>query len=382
VLKFGGMTFFAINFLNLTKTERLFFIGLLVTYLPIGIMYIYDFYPNISMYFSQIIAIYSIYIGIKSYIRGTKTAVFYIIAIGISNICFIGVVLMVQGYGIEYSIVSLNLPNFAIIWDLIAFSLALSFRIKILQQQKALAEHMLQARSRFTTLGETIGSIAHQWRQPLTELSLINNYINAQLRFNGQITKDELLKSTHESDIIIKKLSSIIDMFYNFFDNNIIDEKFELSSVISDVVEFMRGQFDANDIACNIKNQSSCVIAGNKEEFFQAFLNILTNAKDAFMQNKISEPAISINLGINEINAKITVEDNGGGIKIYDIQKIFEPYVSSKGLNGMGIGLFITKNIIENKLQGTISATNSKDGAIFTMTLPIIKNSPQKAHFG
>ena len=124
------------------------------------------------------------------------------------------------------------------------------------------------------------------------------------------------------------------------------------------------------NIKLDIIIQKNPTLIGYKNEYSQVLINIINNAKDILIQRKIENPYIKISIYERKENIITTIEDNGGGIKVEPIEKIFEPFFTYQKINGSGLGLFMSKLIIQNNMNGKLEASNSENGAFFKITIP------------
>lgn len=216
------------------------------------------------------------------------------------------------------------------------------------QKQKLLIQQ-----NRLAAMGEMIGSIAHQWRQPLNNISLIVHFIKDNIK---EKTFDDFINRAKEQ---IDYMSQTIDDFRNFHKPSKQSEPFEIKEAIKSAISILH----VNDnININLKG-TNLYIDGYKNEFQQAILNILSNAKDA-----IGKKNGVINITVSD--KKITLYNTGEEVSKEVLDKMFEPYFSTKGhKKGTGIGLYMTKAIIEDSMGGEIYAKNDKDGITFTILL-------------
>ena len=230
-------------------------------------------------------------------------------------------------------------------------------------------ERILVHQSKMASMGEMIGNIAHQWRQPLTQLSSI--LINIKLSYDrDKLTREKFYKKIKESNEQILFMSKTIDDFRNFFASQKHKEKYKISSVLRSVKKLIGSSLKNNDITLNIVLKDDFEINGFSNEIAQAFLNILNNAKDILIERKIENASISIKAFTEDNKNTIIIEDNAGGVNVVPIEKIFEPYFSTKhAKSGTGIGLYMTKIIIEKNNHGTIKVSNTKHGALFIIIL-------------
>jgi signal transduction histidine kinase len=160
-------------------------------------------------------------------------------------------------------------------------------------------------------------------------------------------------------------MSKTIDDFRNFFNPNAKKEIFLVKDAVDNAVKIVNTTLKFHKIALTINYDENVKIDGYKNEYSQAVLNIISNAKDILIDRKTPNPQIKIYMDSHHLN----IEDNAGGIDKDIINKIFDPYFTTKYDYGTGIGLYMTKLIIENKMQGSISVKNSQSGAIFTIKI-------------
>lgn len=229
-------------------------------------------------------------------------------------------------------------------------------------------ERLLIHQSKLASMGEMIGNIAHQWRQPLTELGAIFvkiGILNDQT-YKQQMLSDELAKC----DKLIKFMSKTIDDFRNFFSFDKSREKYCINSYVKDTIKLINGALKSHKIECEIFESEQIYTTGYPREFSQVVLNLLSNAKDVLIERNIQNPKIIIRISNKNSQNFIHIEDNGGGIKAEPIEKIFEPYYTTKhASSGTGIGLYMSKNIIEKNNLGELKARNSQNGAVFEIIL-------------
>lgn len=229
-------------------------------------------------------------------------------------------------------------------------------------------ERILLHQSKLASMGEMIGNIAHQWRQPLAELSSI--LINLELYFErDRLTKEKFKTKVKEANDQISFMSKTINDFKNFFTSNKKEQEYKISSVIDNVRELMNSSLKKDGIKLQITIEDDFLTVGYPNEILQALLNIITNAKDIILQRDIKDGYILIKAYNDKQKKVLLIEDNAQGIKFSPIEKIFEPYVSSKHPKiGTGIGLYMTKTIIEKNNHAAIDVKNMDKGALFTIT--------------
>ncbi|MEA3383487.1 MAG: PAS domain-containing protein [Campylobacterota bacterium] len=232
-------------------------------------------------------------------------------------------------------------------------------------------EKLMLTQSRQAAMGEMISMIAHQWRQPLSIISMDANNIIADIELES--LNEDVLKST-SFDIIrqTKELSKTIDDFKNFFKPNQEKEFLKIDDVIKDTIAVIGKSLKNNNIKLIITGDINSQINTFSRELMQVLMNIINNAKEAIVYNSIKDGYIKVEVKKYKNNLNIRISDNAKGIQKDIINKIFEPYFSTKELmNGTGLGLYISKTIIENHLQGKIEVENNQDGAVFNISLPL-----------
>ncbi|MCG3657591.1 sensor histidine kinase [Aliarcobacter butzleri] len=235
-------------------------------------------------------------------------------------------------------------------------------------------EQLLIQQTRLAAMGEMIGNIAHQWRQPLNALGLILQNLKFSYEI-GELDEKMIDKSVKKATMLTENMSKTIDDFRNFFRPNKAKENFKINEGITKAVELIESTFEHNNIKLEKDFVSSEIeFFGFANEFSQVILNLLTNAKDAVLENKIENPLIIIQTKIDDEYIYISIKDNGLGIKEEIINKIFEPYFTTKDEGkGTGIGLYMSKIIIENNMNGKIEVKNEQNGANVIIKLPIKK---------
>jgi PAS domain S-box-containing protein len=226
-------------------------------------------------------------------------------------------------------------------------------------------EKMLLQQNRLAAMGEMINNIAHQWRQPLNILGLSVQ----QMRMfydNGLFSQEYFHESLSKSMGLINHMSRTIDDFRDFFKPDKEKSVFTIHEQVTKAISLIEDSFRSNNISIEIDIRANPSIVGFPNEYSQALLNILVNAKDALLERSHDNAKISVSITEEEDRAVVTVADNAGGISEEIMDKIFEPYFTTKGPNrGTGIGLFMSKIIIENNMDGRLSVCNSEEGAEF-----------------
>jgi len=227
-------------------------------------------------------------------------------------------------------------------------------------------ERLILLQSRQAAMGEMIGNIAHQWRQPLNTLGLIIQRL--QLFYNsGKFDAEFLQESTREAMKLVYHMSRTIDDFRNFFKPDKEKTSFSVHAIILQTISLINESFKVHHIELDA-DMEDVWVSGFPNEYSQVVLNILLNARDAFTERNMDDARVVIRgFGRDGVSA-VTISDNAGGIPAPVIDKIFEPYFTTKGPDkGTGIGLFMAKTIIEKNMHGRLSVRNVGDGAEFTI---------------
>jgi signal transduction histidine kinase len=211
--------------------------------------------------------------------------------------------------------------------------------------------------------------IAHQWRQPLTTISMGANNVLADVALNS-VDNQELEKRANEILEQTQYLSNTIDDFKNFFKPDRVLDEVNVNEVIHDVIRMMGKSFEDNHIVILTDLENSYSLKLYSKELMQVLINLFNNAKDALLKENPKVRQVLIRTYEDKQNVIIEIEDNGGGIESGNMDKIFEPYFTTKEeYNGTGLGLYMSKTIVQKHLSGEISVSNREHGACFTITL-------------
>lgn len=245
------------------------------------------------------------------------------------------------------------------------------------ETEKRIGQERLMARhARLAAIGEMIGAIAHQWRQPLATLGATIQSI--RMAWERHSLNDEFLENAEaDAQKQLYYMSDTIEDFRNFFNPEKVREQFDVKEKISDVAQLVAAQFATSGVSLKIIDKSPdnrLVIEGYQNEFKQSLLNLVSNAFDAIKANDRPEQnyagIVAISVGREDGSVVIEVEDNGCGIPHEIADKIFEPYFTSKSESkGTGIGLYMSKLIIEESMGGRLSFTSGPDGTVFKIKL-------------
>ncbi|HHD79248.1 MAG TPA: hypothetical protein ENK98_06415 [Epsilonproteobacteria bacterium] len=235
-------------------------------------------------------------------------------------------------------------------------AIAISYKMREISVEKETQKELLIHQSKLASMGEMLGNIAHQWRQPLTRLGYILMNIE---------NKDKEAKHTQkieEASMQLEFMSQTIDDFRDFYKPDKEKELFNLVEETKKVISLL----SLKEIDVELKVKEEVAIVNHKNEYKQVILNLLSNAKEVLIERATPNPKIVIDID----QTRVTISDNAGGIKLDDIQKVFEPYFSTK-IKGLGIGLYMCKVIVEKNMGGKLEVKNSEEGAVFSFSLTL-----------
>ena len=229
--------------------------------------------------------------------------------------------------------------------------------LELRQKDQALIQQ-----NRLAAMGEMINNIAHQWRQPLNLISLIIQGL-PEYRNLSQAKLDHEVERVMD---VIMHMSQTIDDFRNFFRQDKEKTHFTVNEAVIKAVEFITPSLNSMNISITLSEKSEISAFGYRNEYGQVLLNILSNAKDVLVERKIAEPVIAISIFRNGSRSVVTITDNAGGINSEIMPRIFDPYFTTKDtMHGTGIGLYMSKIIVEQNMGGILTARNTDNGASF-----------------
>ena len=248
---------------------------------------------------------------------------------------------------------------------LIELNLNLEKRVKEEIEKNEQKQKILFMQSRFASLGQMIANIAHQWRQPLTELNLT---LFALKNATGDIEKRERYA---EAKNTIQSMSQTIEDFQNFFNPNKNVEPFDPTVCFKDAMSLIRNDLQKAGISVHSALGKQIEIVGVSNELTQTIINLIQNAKEALLNSFTEKKEIFVAISDEGENIEISVQDNAGGIDEKIIDKIFDPYFTTKHASrGTGLGLFMSRMIVQQSLGGIIEVKNHASGALFVIKIP------------
>jgi PAS domain S-box-containing protein len=231
-----------------------------------------------------------------------------------------------------------------------------------------LKDQMLASQNRLAAMGEMVSNIAHQWRQPLNALSLLLANLRDAFRF-GDLDSAAVERTFALGDVLIQRMSSTISDFRSFLRPGKAKAAFSAVDQVRAAVRLMEGSLVAADIRVQIDADADVQLFGFESEYCHVLLNLLANAREAILDRRVHPGRITIRVWAEAGFGGLAMADNGGGIPDECLDRIFEPYFSTREM-GTGIGLYLSKQIIESSMGGRIRAGNGPDGAEFTVLVP------------
>ncbi|WP_026808245.1 7TM diverse intracellular signaling domain-containing protein [Aliarcobacter lanthieri] len=315
-------------------------------------------YMNLSIYISFLVPTI---VGIIAILKGNKEAIIYTIGWFFVCIC------IYFGNNTEIPISGIYVIHIGAPLESLIFSLALGLMLKRIVKEKNEKEKLLIHQSKLASMGEMINNIAHQWRQPLTHLGFVN--MNLQLVLEDKNIDIEYIKNKlEESNSQIDFMSQTIENFRDFYKPNKQKELFYLSTAIQKSIDIMQAILEEKKIILDFEIINDKELNSYENEYSQVILNLLTNAKDVLIEKNIADAKIKVILDVKDDISIVSVIDNGGGIEEDKKDLIFDPYFTTKQ-KGSGIGLYMSKMIIEKHFKGKFTVYNTKDGAKFEIVV-------------
>lgn len=230
-------------------------------------------------------------------------------------------------------------------------------------------DQLLIAQSKLAAVGETLAHIAHQWKQPLSQINSVVANIEADFE-DKKLNQEILDEHLNEIEKLTFYMSDTIQSFNNYLQPNDEKEVFSIKDAFDDAFTLVYKLFESKQIECKFQIIEDSKVEGIKKEFVQAILVILNNAKDVLIDNQIRHPKINISISRKKNKGFLEISDNGGGIDNKYFDKIFDPYFTTKPHSqGTGHGLCMAKIIVEKSMHGILNVKNEKLGAKFSMIL-------------
>ncbi len=240
------------------------------------------------------------------------------------------------------------------------------------KKEVATQQDIIVEQSKASAMGEMISMIAHQWRQPLQAIAILIQRLPLEKLIDGEISEQTLDDVVSSIDQQLTYMSKTIEDFRSFFNPSKDKQKIYASALIEQARDFLAYSFKVDDIHFIIENCEDIELNVHINEIVQVFINILNNAKEALLEKKVDDRKVVVSYYKSKDNVVFEITDNAGGIPSIIMNKIFEPYFSTKkNKNGTGLGLYMSKTIVEKNAQGILSVQNVGGGASFKIVLPI-----------
>jgi len=245
-------------------------------------------------------------------------------------------------------------------------------RVKEEIEKNRKKDRILENQAKLAALGEMIGNIAHQWRHPITRVSLILQNIKTFKSLN-KLNNEQFNRYIANALEQMDYMSQTIDDFKDFYKTDDEISIFNVKKAIKDTYKIIGASIKHEGIKIIIDAKKDFSIKGYNNQFSQVILNIMHNAREALEDNQNKNSFIKIKLFTEKNINKVTIEDNAGSIKVEPIDTIFDAYFTTKKDSGTGIGLYMSRMIITENFDGKLYAKNTPKGALFTIELPMIK---------
>ena len=247
-------------------------------------------------------------------------------------------------------------------------------RISQAVEENRIKDQHLMQQTKAAQMGEMMDAVAHQWKQPLSVISLIAQSLDLKLNISKKLEPAYIKEKTKDIQIQINHLLDTIDTFRKFFRLNEAFESYDIKEMIEDAIHIMKSELDSRNIKIIIKGDTTLSIYCIKSEFIHTIINFINNAKDAFEENKIKNKKIVFDMEKPDSQIVLKVCDNAGGIPEHAIKNVFEAnFTTKKEGKGTGIGLYMTKQILE-KINAEVCVSNVEmhedgKGACFIITI-------------
>jgi len=243
---------------------------------------------------------------------------------------------------------------------------ALESKVKELEQK----DELLTRQSKQAVMGEMITMIAHQWRQPLSTITLQISNLQIKRLLEDSFVERESDRIMDEINKTIIYLSNTIDDFQTYFHPDKESSKILLKDLLNKVLTFTLPRVKGTKISLDVEIDEKIELNIYINELIQVLLNLVNNAIDELSSKDYKNPRVVISARDLKDRVEVLVSDNGGGIKQEALEHLFEPYFSTKGRNGTGLGLYMSQMIIEKQFGGSIDVKTSKNGSTFIIKIP------------
>jgi len=243
----------------------------------------------------------------------------------------------------------------------------LESRIEEAVEENRHKDMTMYQQSKHAAMGEMISLIAHQWRQPLSVLNILSTGIIQQIDDGLEVEQAYIRQAMERMSASTEYLASTIDDFRNFFKPDKSRLKITLSELVNRALNLLH--FPGVEVRNDVQESQEVELYAN--ELLQVIITIMKNAIDVFAERSVNKPRIIIRAEVTETEACLEIEDNGGGIPEEVSEHIFDEYFTTKGNEGTGLGLYMSRLIMKESFGGDIKAHNGREGAVFTLSVPL-----------
>ncbi len=379
-LGLGALALFPLFFFKLYKNHKKISAVLIlfaVVSFGISIMFSFAFWDisvlRHSIYtvpFSLLLLIFLFGLGLYAYKNHFAGSGYYLLGQGGYLIFLVYNTWVMMGY-IQTSAYSYLAIPVGIYFDIIFLSLALSQKIKFIQLQNEINSKLLMEQAKFSSIGQAIGNVAHQWKTPISHLSTQIMFLEGILTVQKDQLQNKFKEVLPQIKDSIEYMKDSVNEFYDFYSGGNEKVEFSFANEIAIALKILHSQIILQNITIFVRVDKHLVCNSYKNSFLNIVMILVENAIHELTSKNIKDGEIKITVDKIENKIILIVCDNGGGISVKPIEKIFEPHCSTKNLQGCGLGLSIAKMIVEEKFSGKLVATNLKTGVEFKAILTL-----------
>jgi len=310
-----------------------------------------------------------IYVGMYFYQKKHPLAKLFIFTYGVYIISFAITIFTLMGL-FPYNYFSFHASGFGLVIEALLFSYLLHYRIQLLEQEVVKQKNRLILINKKVQMGDMIAAITHQWKQPLTAISSIVTFLQYRCDDVILLSKQELRTKIIQINDKVSFLVSTVDDFRDFYKPDNIDKKTDIAQLIDKALMLSKDDMQAANISVKTDFNFNKDIDILQNELLHIILNLIQNSKDAFKVSSEEHKIIKI-IGFNlKEQTIIDFIDNAGGIAEHHLPHVFDEFYTTKEKNdGTGLGLYLSKYILEQHMNGHIAVKNSNNGAIFRISI-------------